>query len=57
MGLTMTKHFVERYRGYVELKSALGQGTSIMLYLPCHHRREEVHRGGEETMCRSAYQA
>ena len=57
MGLTMTKDFVERYRGYVELKSAPGQGTSIMLYLPCHQDREAPHRGSAETMSRPAYQA
>ena len=57
MGLTMTRHFVERFRGCVELKSALGQGTSIMLYLPCPRDSGEAHRGGEETTSRPAYQA
>ncbi|HSY85349.1 MAG TPA: ATP-binding protein, partial [Verrucomicrobiae bacterium] len=56
MGLTMTRHFVERFRGCVELKSALGQGTSIMLYLPCPRDRGEA-RGAEEAMSRPAYQA
>jgi signal transduction histidine kinase len=57
MGLTMTKHFVERFRGCVELKSALGQGTSIMLYLPCPRDSGEARRGAEEAMSRPAYQA
>ena len=57
MGLTMIKDFVERFRGYVELKSVLGQGTSIMLFLPCHHDREQAYRKGEDKMSRAAYQA
>jgi signal transduction histidine kinase len=57
MGLTMTKHFVERFRGCVELKSALGEGTSIMLYLPCHRSGEGTHPGSAETTSRPAYQA
>jgi signal transduction histidine kinase len=57
MGLTMIKDFVERFRGCVELKSALGEGTSIMLYLPCHRSGEETHRGSAETASRPAYQA
>jgi signal transduction histidine kinase len=41
LGLAMTKHFVERYRGCVNIQSDVGRGTSINLYLPCRRDDDE----------------
>jgi len=35
LGLAMTRHFVEQCNGRANIESVLGQGTSILLYLPC----------------------
>lgn len=35
LGLAMTRHFVEQCNGCANIESVVGQGTSIMLYLPC----------------------
>ena len=35
LGLAMTRHFVEQCNGSANIESVLGQGTSIVLYLPC----------------------
>jgi signal transduction histidine kinase len=39
LGLAMVKCFVDRFAGQVKLKSDLGEGTTITLYLPTRRRR------------------
>jgi len=34
VGLPMVKHFAEAHRGSVEIESALGSGTTVILRLP-----------------------
>lgn len=36
LGLAMTKRFIEQSGGYATIKSIVGKGTTVMLYLPCH---------------------
>lgn len=42
LGLAMIRHFVEQFRGSVSVESAVGEGTSVTLYLPCHGGRGQV---------------
>jgi hypothetical protein len=37
LGLSMIYGFVRQSKGHVTIDSKLGKGTSIKLYLPCHH--------------------
>jgi signal transduction histidine kinase len=48
LGLTMTRHFVERFRGRVDIETAVGRGTSVMIYLPC--RKDEQDDLGRTTV-------
>jgi two-component system phosphate regulon sensor histidine kinase PhoR len=34
LGLAIVKHIVERHRGTLEIKSVLGEGTSVTVKLP-----------------------
>jgi CheY-like chemotaxis protein len=61
LGLSMIYGFAKQSRGQVRIKSALGEGTSISLYLPRHRgglqsadridpRREPPHGSGETVL-------
>ena len=34
LGLAIVKHIVERHRGTLEIKSVVGEGTSVIVKLP-----------------------
>ena len=42
LGLSMVHGFVRQSGGYVEVRSAPGQGTSVLLHLPCHEGEAEA---------------
>lgn len=41
LGLTMTKEFVEQFRGCVDIESAVDHGTAIRLHFPCSRGHDE----------------
>jgi len=42
LGLSMVYGFVRQSGGQARISSAIGKGTSIQLFLPRHHRQEEL---------------
>ena len=34
LGLAIVKHIVERHRGRLEIRSRIGEGTAVRVYLP-----------------------
>ncbi len=45
LGLAIVKHIVGRHRGRLDIRSTLGEGTSVRIYLPRAHGVTEVSRG------------
>ena len=45
LGLAIVKHIVGRHRGRLDIRSKLGEGTSVRIYLPRAHGVTEVSRG------------
>ena len=56
IGLNMTEMIIQKHRGRVEIESAVGEGTTVTLYLPLRARRSgsRTEDGGPETMKRAS---
>ena len=40
MGLALVRSVVERHRGYMTIKSSLGKGTNVIVYLPVSNKKK-----------------
>ena len=50
VGLSLTKHIVDRHHGYITVESEVGKGTTFMLHIPKEYRSRQTRRRSSATM-------